>query len=436
MSYAVALARSIVASLAILLVGPAAIAQPAATGAPCQAGAYRSAGGGLLAISTPPTGGFRYTFLDGRRGLITDSDALVACDGNAVIVRQPDGNTARWTQVPLRITPTRFSSAGVTLNGMLIEPPAGGEPPPLVVMAHGSENFGWLPSTQAPPFLQAAQGVSTFIFDKHGTGGSGGTFHMNFRRLADDLVAASAEARRLARGRYRRFGIHGGSQGGWTAPLAARRAGADFLIVSFGGLFSPQEEDSEQVLDELRAAGFGEDVLAQAREITAATGRVMASDFREGFEELARLKAAYSAEPWFARIRGEYTGRLLSAPEADLRRATNQDQIDWLHDGVRVIREQVDIPILWVLAEQDREAPGRLTEDRLRTLIAEGKPIQVVTFPETDHGMVEFVEAPDGTRRYTRVTDGYYRLIADWTRQRLADPASYGRARFWPAPGP
>jgi dienelactone hydrolase len=299
-------------------------------------------------------------------------------------------------------------------------------------MAHGSENFGWLPGTQATPFLVAAQGVSTFIFDKRGTGGSSGTFHMNFRDLAVDLVAASSEAKRLAQGRYSRFGLHGGSQGGWTVPLAAKQAGADFVVVSFGGVFSPEEEDSEQVLDELRSAGFGADVLAKAQEVTKATGEVVASQYQRGYEELARIKAQYGGEPWFRRMRGEYTGGVLSASEPDLRRRVNSDRIDWRHDSVAVIRENLTVPTLWILAAEDREAPGRLTEERLEMLIGEGKPITVAVFPDTDHGMVEFTTSGDGTRKVIRVTDGYHRLLADWMRGSSNPP--YGRARFLGTP--
>ncbi|HTF96564.1 MAG TPA: hypothetical protein VL995_10555 [Cellvibrio sp.] len=39
-------------------------------------------------------------------------------------------------------------------------------------------------------------------------------------------------------------------------------------------------------------------------------------------------------------------------------------------------------------------------------------------FPESDHGMYEFVELPDGSRRYTRIKNGYFRLVANWIHGR------------------
>lgn len=395
----------------------------------CQPGAYRSPDGDLAAISIEPPGKFKYRFLDGRGGAVSDENSPVVCAGKALLVQQ-DGQVTHWARLDLNVTETRFSSDGATLAGMLIEPAENPGKPPLVVMAHGSENWGWLPARYPLPFLYAAQGVSVFIFDKHGTGQSEGTFHMNFRRLAQDLVAASAEARRLAHGRFSSLGIHGGSQGGWTAPLAVEAAGADFMIISFGGIFSPLEEDAEQVLDELRVRGYGPDVLAKAKEVTNATATIVSSSYKQGYEQLARVKAAYGDEPWFKAIRGDFTGSVLAASEEELRARRSTMQIDWHHDSMAPLQD-LSVPTLWILAEQDLHSPVALTSDRLRMLIEAGKPIQVVTFPDTDHGMFEFTQSAAAERHFTRLTEGYQRLLADWAKGELRPP--YGRARFWPA---
>jgi hypothetical protein len=45
--------------------------------------------------------------------------------------------------------------------------------------------------------------------------------------------------------------------------------------------------------------------------------------------------------------------------------------------------------------------------------------------------MVEFVANPDGSRRVTRITDGYLRLLGDWIKGQTADKTAgtYGRAQ-------
>src|SRR3546814_4024148 len=91
----------------------------------------------------------------------------------------------------------------------------------------------------------AAQGISVFVYDKRGTGGSEGEYTQNFELLAADAAKALDTARGMTAGRHGRAGFFGGSQGGWVAPLAATRTKADFVAVGFGLVASPIEEDRE-----------------------------------------------------------------------------------------------------------------------------------------------------------------------------------------------
>ena len=60
-------------------------------------------------------------------------------------------------------------------------------------------------------------------------------------------------------------------------------------------------------------------------------------------------------------------------------------------------------------------------------LMRAGKPIDVYLFPDTDHGMVEFITNADGSRTVTRITEGYLRLVGDWIHGRVA--GAYGRGQ-------
>jgi pimeloyl-ACP methyl ester carboxylesterase len=269
------------------------------------------------------------------------------------------------------------------------------------------------------PYILAANGISAFIFDKRGTGLSEGEFHMNFRRLARDVSAAAAHARTAARGRHGSLGLHGFSQGGWVAPLAAEAVRPDFIVVNYGLALSPQEEDAEEVETELKALGYGPDVLARAREVTGATGALITSGFTDGFEMLQRVRNAYGNEPWFEAIEGEFSGGILALDEATLRREGPErfDKLDieWDYDPMTVLRS-VTAPVLWIGAGSDRAAPPEVTLERLGALRAEGRPIQIAIFPRTDHGILEYVENPDGTRIGTRHAPGYFPLLVDWTK--------------------
>jgi hypothetical protein len=58
-----------------------------------------------------------------------------------------------------------------------------------------------------------AQGIGAFVYDKRGTGLSGGTYTQDFDVLTNDAVAAAKEAKRLAGMRLGRIGYQGGSEG-------------------------------------------------------------------------------------------------------------------------------------------------------------------------------------------------------------------------------
>ena len=96
------------------------------------------------------------------------------------------------------------------------------------------------------------------------------------------------------------------------------------------------------------------------------------------------------------------------------------------YDAVAALN-RVNIPILWILAGEDREAPIQTTRTALLALMKAGKPIEAYVFPDTDHGMVEFVTNADGSRKVTRITNGYLRLLGDWIQGRAV--GTYGRAQ-------
>ena len=410
----------------MLLAAAALAAQAAAL--PCQPGAYTGPDGRFMVIMERPdtaqTGAWRWWADDGRFGMTNDGDVI--CRGDTLDVKR-----VTYRKVAVRLTPTKFRSGDLILNGLLIEPPVkAGAKPPLVVTVHGSERTPAVKSASYP-WILAAQGISAFVYDKRGTGESQGSYNQNFHALGADAAAASREARRLAAGRYSRFGLLGGSQGGWVAPRAANDAGADFVAIGFGLLIDPLEEDASQVAAELTEAGYGADVLKQARAITDATGNLVAEHFLKGYEQLAAVKARYGSQPWFAKIKGEFTGDILALDEAALRRegAAKFDnlELDWRYDAMGWMRK-AKAPQLWVIAAEDREAPPQTTLDRLQTLRREGHDIAIVRFPATDHGMVEFTQDAKGERTSTRVTDGYFRLLGDWIKGKTRSP--YGRGEF------
>jgi hypothetical protein len=406
--------------LLVALPGAPAFAQSA-----CQPGTYAAPDGDFVVLAKSPAvaaPALRYQFRDGRRGATSEASAPLVCTAAEVTVKG-----AAWKPIAFRETPASFDSVGTKMTGMLIEPPGNDAKRPLVVMVHGSERSS--PIGGIYGYAMAAQGISVFVYDKRGTGESEGEYTQNFELLAADAAKALDTARGMAAGRHGRAGFFGGSQGGWVAPLAATQTKADFVAVGFGLVASPIEEDREQMVSEVRAAGLGKDAEALVDRLSAATSKLVLSNFTQGYDALDAVRREMAGQSWAAAIKGEYSGAIARMTNDELRRLGRArfDNVEliWDYDAVAALR-QLDTPLLWVLAGEDREAPIETTRGALLGLAKEGKPFDVYLFPDTDHGMFEFTTAADGSRTITRITDGYLKLLGDWIKGDAR--GAYGRA--------
>src|SRR5262249_4147487 len=151
--------------------------------------------------------------------------------------------------------------------------------------------------------------------------------------------------------------------------------------------------------------------------IADATAKIVASNFNEGFDELDAVKHKYGNEPWYKSVRGNITVYILQASPESLRK-----DLPPLIEGVPArydlmpVLDNLDVPQLWILGGQDRDAPPRETLRRLTALRSAGRPITTKVFPNADHGMYEFETGANGERVSTRQPDGYFALMRDFIR--------------------
>ena len=403
---------------------------PAARGAEpiCEAGAYGAPDQDVVVLEVKdwiPSPGLGYLLLDGRYGSTLSQDGPVSCGPGYVILKTGVAGQVRLEKRSFKRTREEIPVAGAVLVGELLEPTGQDVPPvrPLVVMVHGSETEPAIGNNRA--YLLAAQGITVFTYDKRGTGQSGGFYTQNFELLADDAAVAMAHAQVLAQGRFNRSGYWGQSQGGWVAPLAATRSKVDFVAVGFGLVTSPIDEDREQMLMEAQTLHLDDHDMAEIRALSAATAAIVASHFTSGFDALEKLRQETADEKWPRLINGEYSGDMLRMSDRDLHRVGravfDNLEIIWDYNSTATL-SALNIPLLWVIAEKDREAPITATVAALKRYRKDGKTVDVYVFPDTDHGMYEFVEAPDGSRHNTRVTDGYFRLVGDFITGKIDGP--------------
>ena len=273
-------------------------------------------------VSVPQTG--RVTFhMDGDRA---DSVAIdVPGVARATAVRQ------KFKQTDVEIT----SSDGVKLAATITEPLAPG-PHPAIVVVHGSE-AGTRILYGVWAGLYAGLGFTVLTYDKRGNGKSGGVFPGdNSERRSLDLFAADAAACAKFLAKWpgvdpRRVGFHGGSQGGWTVPLA---------------------------IQQYREAAFA--VLLSGPAVSVGAQTVWS---------LASGDAAHIPEQPMSEI------------DAAMR--------DAAHTGYqpRPVLASLTQPVLWLNGANDRRVPTQATFEVLRSL---HKPnFELHLLPGVGHGLLE-----------------------------------------------
>ena len=428
------LVRFCAALCAVLLVASAAHADRP----DCHIGIYRLSDGSLLDIGPDDPGTLRWLRYDGTRGGLKKKpdDSWASTFG---WTSRSDGKTVRFAdcasidfdgtrgqRIAFDVTDTRFKSHGTTLVGRLVLP-VGKSVVPIVVLVHGAEHDSARES-YALQRLLPAKGVGAFVYDKRGTGASGGSYSQDFNLLADDAVAAMREAARLAGPRKGRIGYQGGSQGGWVAPIAANRVPVDFVIVCFGLAVTVLEEDQQEVVLEMREEGHSPQEIADALKVARAAETVFASGFTTGFKEFDAVRAKYRSAPWYKDLHGNFTWALLPYSEAQIRKMAPNFRWNtpFTYEPMPTLRAST-VPELWILGSEDYEAPSAETSRRIKSLIAEGRPFTLALYPGAEHGMTLFEKGPDGKRVDTRFAPGYFDMIRDFARDGRLQRA-YGNA--------
>ncbi len=146
------------------------------------------------------------------------------------------GATVRAQRVQYKQTDVTIPADGATLAGAITEP-IGSSPHPGIVIVHGSEQ-GERHFYDIWVGVYAGLGLTVLTYDKRGVGSSTGHYPGEFptdeslRVYADDAAAALGYLSTWPGVAPKRVGFHGGSQGGWTGPLAIQRHGlASFAIL-------------------------------------------------------------------------------------------------------------------------------------------------------------------------------------------------------------
>ena len=135
------------------------------------------------------------------------------------------------------------------------------------------------------------------------------------------------------------------------------------------------------------------------------------------YDRFAAVRDPLRGEPWFKDVRGDFTWAILPVKRDEVLAFARQ--MDWhtpfLYDPLPTIAS-VKAPQLWVLAEDDLDAPSAETARRLAQLRLAGRPITTALWPHTEHGIFEYETGPNDERTSLRQPEGYLALLADFAR--------------------
>ena len=426
----------------VFCIGPTA----AGVTSDCHIGSYRLNDGTALDIAPSDDGTLRWRTFSGETGQL-HRQKNGTWSSTYGWTGRPDGKTVSFSdcskgdivfgkepgkRIAFDVSNTTFQSGSVKLAGRLVLPKGGGKVP-VVVLVHGSERDSAL-DTYALQRMFPAQGIGAFVYDKRGTGASGGRYTQNFDVLATDAVEAMHEAKRLAGARLGRIGYQGGSEGGWVVPLASNRAPVDFAIVSFGLAVSIMQEDQESVALDMYFHHRSPADTAKALALARAGEHVIESGGTQGYGEFDALRQKYKSQPWYNDVHGDFVFFILPLDQKQIINATKHEfsflaDTPFRYDPMPALRASTT-PQLWVLGSDDLDAPSAETGRRIRSLIAEGKDYTLAIYPGAEHGMTEYELNAKGERLSTRFASGYFQMMADFIRDGRIG-AHYRNARIY-----
>lgn len=279
----------------------------------------------------------------------------------------------------------------VALSGTLYRP-IGIETPPLVIITHGSSP-NLREGYQVEAFWFATRGIATFIYDKRGSGQSGGNLEASLYNLGSD---AAAIARSLSfSGPFDTIIVWGLSQGASVSAVAAGQA-SDVIdgVIAVSGAGVPFIQQELYRVDRL-AADLGYDPRLRHTHLTF-------------------WRVAYDLQ--MAAAEGQF-------PDVGFRDTLG------LEIDLAALWAEVDQPSLIIYGGRDSYVPVMDSANRIDSVLAENRQssAQMLLYPEANHGMLV---SPTGSSLVFSDTlpNGYVDQMVDWvTAQDAGAPTESSR---------
>ena len=298
-----------------------------------------------------------------------------------------------------------FSSNGVVLAGTVRLPLTPGKHTAIFLMQGSGPVDREGESFYADHF--ARHGIVTLVYDKRGTGKSGGDYRdESFDDFASDALAGIHYLQARPEVDPKRVGLYGRSHGGMVAPLAAASSADVAFIVNVSGAgVSPHRQVTYQAEAQMRRDGFGESDIADALAYLKLKWHVA----RTGGERWSELQAATESardKKWLSRVQ----------PATKLDDIVPSWKLQMGYDPLPAL-ERVKCPVLAIFGELDTLTPVNETIANYRAGFAKtsNQNTAIHVFPKADHALLVWPGTADKAH-WPILAAGYVDLVTQWIK--------------------
>ncbi|HEY3103175.1 MAG TPA: alpha/beta fold hydrolase [Pyrinomonadaceae bacterium] len=305
--------------------------------------------------------------------------------------------------LPYKEEEIRFQSSSVTLVGTLRLPLTKGKHPALFIMQGSGavdRDGEWF---YADHFTR--QGIVTLVYDKRGTGSSGGDYRdESINDFAAEALAGIHYLQSRGEVNPKRVGLYGRSHGGIVAPLAASLSNDVAFIINVSGAgVAPYQQVTYQAEAQMRRDGFSETDIAAAITYMNLKWEVA----RTGGEGWDRLQAATQNardKKWLARAQ----------PATKLEDIVPSWKLEMGYDPMPAL-EKVKCPVLAIFGELDTFTPVAETKANYQKGLgrAGNKNLTIKVFPNADHALLVWPK-PNDQNHWPVLAAGYLDMMTNW----------------------
>ena len=305
--------------------------------------------------------------------------------------------------LPYQSEEVSFQSGGVTLAGTLRLPLTKGQHPAVFLLQGAGDVDREGESFYADHFTR--NGVVTLVYDKRGTGSSGGDYRdESFNDFAADALAGIHYLQTRKEVNLKRVGLCGRSHGGIVAPLAASLSkDVAFVINVSGAGVPPYQQVTYQTEAQMRRDGFSESEIAEAIALMNQKWEVARTE-GAGWDRLQAATQNARDKKWLERTQ----------PASKLEDIVPSWKLQMGYNPMPAL-EKVKCPVLAVFGALDTLTPvaGTIANFRQGLGKAGNKDYTIRVFPNADHALLVWPK-PGDAAHWPVLADGYLNTMTRW----------------------